>query len=137
MLAASKHIKDISALRRMLFAATYLSDDLPNYWQMLVEFGTLKKDSESIKIDDTKILFQNMKELDNYAFAKDEELFSEFMYLEGNKGPLGVVLISSNDTCGNCRSKLLLRKDRLARIIVYHDNYGSLPGTHYHKYCKN
>ena len=137
MLAVSRYIKDVSVLRRMLFASTYLPDDLPNYWQVIVEFGTLRKNTESIKIDEAKVLFQNIKELDSFAFANDQELFSELISLEVDKlkGPLGVVLISSNDTCSNCKSKLLLRKDRPARVIVYHDSYGSLPGSHYHKYC--
>ena len=30
MLSAPKHIKEVSALRRMLFAATYLPEDTPN-----------------------------------------------------------------------------------------------------------
>ena len=139
MLAVSRHIKDVSVLRRMLFAATYLPDDLPNYWQMLVEFGTLGKNAGSIKINEAKVLFQNMKELDNYAFANDQELFSELMSMEADKlkEPLGVALISSNDTCCICKSKLLLGKDRPAKVIVYHDSYGSLPGSHYHKYCNN
>jgi len=63
MLAVSRHIKDVSVLRRMLFAATYLPDDLPNYWLMLVEFGTLGKNAGSIKIDEAKLLFQSMKEI--------------------------------------------------------------------------
>lgn len=134
MLAATKHV---SVLRRMLFAATYLPEDLPNYWETLVKFGTLRKDSESIKIDEAKILFQNMKELDSHAFATDQELFSELASLEIKKRPLGIVLISTNDTCISCKSKLLLRKDRPAQVIVYDYNNGSMPGSHYHKYCKN
>ena len=63
MLAVSRYIKDVSVLRRMLFASTYLPDDLPNYWQVIVEFGTLRENTESIKIDEAKVLFQNIKVL--------------------------------------------------------------------------
>ena len=45
--------------------------------------------------------------------------------------------MSSNDTCLVCKSNLLLRKDRPAQVIVYDDTMGSVPGSHYHKYCRN
>lgn len=52
MLSATKHIKEVSVLRRMLFAATYLPEDVPNYWETLVSFGTVGKGSEPIKVEE-------------------------------------------------------------------------------------
>lgn len=137
MLAATKYIKDASAFRRMLFAATFLPEDLPNYWQVLVEFGTKGKTTETGNIENTKLLFQNMKDLDCTAFATDQELFSELISFKIGTKPLGVILISCNDTCLTCKSNLLLRKDRPAQVIVYDDIMGSVSGSHYHKYCRN
>ncbi len=78
--------------------------------------------------------------------------------------PLGIVLISNNNKCLLCRSKLQLRKDRPATVLVYDDQMGTLPGkldlfipwwiivyavitelfyspvhagSHFHKYCVN
>ena len=137
MLAATRHIKDVSVLRRMLFGATFLPEDLPNFWEVIVEFGTQGRHTEGINVKETKLLFQNMKDLDCTAFATDQELFSELVSLKIGKKPLGIVLISCNDTCLDCNSKLLLRKDRPAQVIVYDDTMGSVSGSHYHKYCKN
>jgi len=137
MLSATKHIKEVSALRRMLFAATYLPEDTPNYWETLVAFGTTGREHESIKVEDARLLFQNMRELDSGVFATDHELFSELVSLKIKEKPLGVVLVSSKNSCINCNSKLLLRKDRPAQVIVYDYVNGSMPGSHYHKYCKN
>lgn len=52
---------------------------------------------------------------------------------------MGVVLISDNKICQQCGSSLLLWKDRPSSIIIviYHNTMGSIPGTHYHKYCSN
>jgi hypothetical protein len=40
----SKYIKDVSVLRRLLFAVVHLPSDLPNLWGVAVEFVT--KDQE-------------------------------------------------------------------------------------------
>jgi len=137
MLSAAKHIKEVSVLRRMLFAVTYLPEDVPNYWETLVAFGTLGKGPENITVEEARLLFQNMSELDSSVFATDQELFSELVSFKMKEKPLGVVLVSSNNSCINCNAKLLLRKDRPAQVIIYDDVNGSLPGSHYHKYCKN
>ena len=45
------------------------------------------------------------------------------------------ILLSSNDTCVMCHSKLLVQKDRHASIVIYDDRMGTVHGTHFHKYC--
>lgn len=42
--------------------------------------------------------------------------------------PLRIVLLSDNNKCLLCCSKLQLRKDRPATILVYDDQMGTLPG---------
>ena len=50
--------------------------------------------------------------------------------------PLGVVLVSEEESCRNCGSKLYIRPDRPSSITVYDDHLGTVPGTHYTKYCR-
>lgn len=128
MLAATRHIKNVSVLRRMLFGATFLSEDLPNFWEVIVE---------GINVKEAKLLFQNMKDLDCTAFATDQELFSELVSLKIGKNHLVLFLLAAMTLALIVTSKLLLRKDRPAQVIVYDDTMGSVPGSHYHKYCRN
>ena len=49
---------------------------------------------------------------------------------------LGIVLVSSNNTCRLCGSKLLVRNERTSCITIYTEVYGTVVGTHYHKFCQ-
>jgi len=42
----------------MLFAVTYLPEDVPNYWETLVAFGTLGNGPENITVEEARLLFQ-------------------------------------------------------------------------------
>jgi len=137
MLVAAKRIKHASVLRRMLFACTYLPEDHPNYWETVLKFRNGGRKVESCKSDEVKLLLENIKELDCTAFATDKDLFQDLSSFQIGGKPLGVVLISENDSCLVCGSKLLLRKDRPAKVVIYDDIEGTLPASHYHKYCKN
>lgn len=96
MLAATnKHIKDVSVLRRMLFGATFLPEDLPNFWEVIVEFGTQGRHTEGIDIKETKLLFQNLKDLDCTAFATDQELFSDLVSLKIGKSHLALFSLAA------------------------------------------
>ena len=95
MLAATRHIKDVSVFRRMLFGATFLPEDLPNFWEVIVKFGTQGRHTEGINVKETKLLFQNMKELDCTAFATDQELFSELVSLKIGKNHLILFLLAA------------------------------------------
>ena len=57
----------------------------------------------------------------------------------GNKDKysLGIVLISNVSTCPSCNGKLLTKIDRPSHLIIYTETYGTVVGTHYHKYCQN
>jgi len=137
MLTAAKQIKHVSVLWRMLFAYSYLPEGYPNYWETIVKFGNKGREADSLQVDQAKLMFENIKELDCTAFATDKELFKDLYSFQVKSKPLGIVLISDNNSCLACGSKLLLRKDRPSQVIVYHNIMGSLPGSHYYKYCKS
>ena len=132
----SKYIKDVSVLRKLLFAVTFLPDDLPNRWDIAVQFAYSSHGVPSISADIAKMLSENIQSLDAQAFVCDEDLHKELQKIPRDK-PLGVVLLSSRDTCVMCHSRLLVRKDRPASIVIYDDRMGTVHGTHFHKYCTN
>ena len=55
----------------------------------------------------------------------------------GLKTQLGIVLISSNNTCNKCGGNLLIRGDHPSQVTVYTETYGTVLGTHYIKLCSN
>lgn len=83
-------------------------------------------------------LLENLHELNCAAFNTDIQLLKQLVEfpLPNNK-PLGLVLISDCECCMICKSKLIIRKDRPATVIVYTDTMGSVSGSHFHKYCSN
>ena len=102
-----------------------------------MKFGNKGREADSLQVDQAKLMFENIKELDCSAFATDEELFKDLSLFQVVSNPLGIVLTSDNNSYLACGSKLLPRKDRPSQVIVYHDIMGSLPGSHYYKYCKS
>ena len=133
----AKYIKDVSVLRRLLFAAVFLSPQLPQFWGLVVEFATLGKDSaKSISPDQARVFIENIQLLHAKAFDTDKDLFREILQMEIPAArPIGIPLISNNATCLLCGSNLLLRKDRSAPMVVYDNVRGTLPASHFHKYC--
>jgi len=130
-------VKKTSVLRKLLFAVATLPSDLPNLWEVAITFAT-KNEECSIAGSEIKVLMENLHELDAAAFATDESLLWELMQFQVPRyKPLGLILISSNERCLLCKEKLILRKDRPAPVVIYDDQMGSIPGSHYHKYCPN
>lgn len=133
----AKYIKDVSVLRRLLFAAVFLSPHLPQYWGLVVEFATAgKATASSITPEQAKVFSENIETLNATAFETDEVLFKQLLLLEIPAAkPLGIPLISANNSCLLCGSKLLLRNDRPATMVIYDTIRGTLPASHFHKYC--
>lgn len=131
----SKHVRKISVLRKLIFALVNLPADLPNLLDVVVQFAT--KDEEfTIPSNEIKVLLENIYELDCKAFATDNKLLQELLTFQvAERKPLGYILISPNEYCLLCNKKMLLRKDRPASITIYDDKLGTIPGSHYHKYC--
>ena len=133
----SQQFTELSAVRRLIFALVHLPEDLPNLWEIAISFSTGKQ--SSVSSSDIKLLIENLKEIDAAAFTKDDELLQELMSLPSVKSskPLGLVFLSKISSCPLCNKSMLIRKDRPARLVVYDDKLGSVPGSHYHRYCPN
>ena len=136
--SVSKVVKDLSVLRRLLFAVSQLPNDLPNYWNIAVQFATCGKQAY-LTPDQAKMLVENLQELDAKAFDTDRELLQQLMEFQVSvsKPPIRMILISSNKECLLCGSELQLRKDRFAPLVLYDDVMGTISASHYHKYCTN
>ena len=111
--AISKYTQDVSILRRLLFAVAPPPSDFPNLWEVAVEFATQgKQTGHKLTVENAKLLMENIQELDTLAFCTHRHLLEELIYTEGHLNkPLGVILMSHNDKCIQCGSKLQLRKD--------------------------
>lgn len=68
--SVSKIVKDPSVLRRLLFAVSQLPNDLPNYWNIAVQFATCGKQSY-LTLEQSKIFVENLQELRAKAFNTD------------------------------------------------------------------
>ena len=108
------HLKDVSVLRCLLFVATYLPRELPNFWGIAVEFATAGKvKRNAITPEMAEAIVENIHSIDANAFCTDKTVHQELIGWDlGNGKALGVVLISSEKQCVLCGSKLTLRRDR-------------------------
>ena len=125
----------------MLFATSNLPADLPHYWDTVASFGSLGCSSEPQKItpQSAKVAMENLQILDANAFCTDAALTKELVTMPQGpkKQPLGIPLIPQQTSCHSCGGKLLLRGDRPSTMTLYIDSLGTIPATHYHKYCSN
>ena len=137
MLAAvSKQVKDVSVLSRLLFALSQLPNDLPDVWKLAIEFATKDKEGSIMDSERTRLMLNNLEEIDISAYLDDRNLFFELLATPSSK-PLGVTLLPSVIVCFLCGSNLQLRTDRPASVILYDSSMGTMPGSHFHKTCKN
>lgn len=137
----AKYSKDVSVLRRLLFAASYLPQEIPNFGGIAVEFATAGK-VERNAIDADTAIEENIHTFDQKAFETDivllQQLYAWKPSVSGSgyfDKPLGMVLISRETECLLCGQPLSLRKDRPSSIVVYDDSSGPVSGTHYNKTC--
>ena len=130
-------ITDLGMLRRILFASVYLPKDLPEYWTVIAAFANAETTAK-ISPDIVKRMVENRQLLSPTAFNTDKEMMQEIhMLCPSSSQPIGVVLISPKAECKICRGKLIARKDCPSHLAVYTESFGTLVGTHYHKYCQN
>lgn len=134
---ASELCQDISVLTRLCFAARYLNKQTPKYWEFVKAFGfksmDRKPDSKQVEI-----FMQNLQYLDSDALEVNQSLVQQMQQLEGFQGhPLGIVLLSANNTCRLCGGNLLVRADRPSFPVIYQELQGTTCGTHFCKYCQN
>jgi hypothetical protein len=125
----------IWALLEELFASVYLPRD--TYWSKVTAFVTNNEGSQDILPSTVKTMVENLQLLNDKAFCTDAQLMAEIHAFStaGSSSPLGIVLVSSHTECHECGGKLLMRGDRASRLVVYTETFGTVVGTHYHKYC--
>lgn len=128
-------IKDLGVIRRAIFASNYLPKECPNHWSLVFQFSTTNCQQEIDQIT-LKTVIENLQLLNVTAFSTDSQLMEEIHDFRVRDEPLGIVFVSSNDECGMCGGKLLVRKDRPSHMSVYTELFGTVAGTHYHKYCQ-
>jgi len=133
--AVSKNIRDVSVLRRLLFAVSQLPDELPDAWKLAVEFANRHKRGSITDEATLKVIIKNLEEIDPSVFKSDSSLFLELIS-SPKDSPLGVTLVSPVNKCIMCGSPLHLRKDRPSSVIIYDDTVGTIPGSHFHKICR-
>ena len=91
-------VPDISVLRKLLFASTYIPKETLHYCEEVITFAfdgrTEKPDSEKVRV-----LLENVEILDQKAFSTDTELLADLRSHDSVQNiPLGVILISTNST---------------------------------------
>lgn len=128
-------VKDVGVLRRALFASVYIPKSCPNYWCIVTKFAN-GNSSDNVDTSTVKVMIENLQLFSSEAFESDDQLICEVHSLSVGGRRLGVVLVSSNEECKLCKSKLLLRSDRPSHLTVYTESFGTIVGTHFHKYCQ-
>jgi hypothetical protein len=133
-----KKVKDVSVLKRLLFATAYIPKEVPGYWEIVAKFGChLSSDGFCLSPDSARVAMETLEMLDGSAFYMEAELTRELVSMEygPSRQPFGVQLVPKQTKCLLCNSKLLLKSNRPSRITLYTRNLGTVPATHYHKYC--
>ena len=135
----AKYFEDVSVLRRLLFAAVFLSSELPLFWGVVIEFATARRVSKlSVTPDQVKAIIENIHALNSAAFDTDQSLQREMIFLSiPGKKPLGQIVISNLTMCEKCESPLQIRRDRHSLVTIYDARMGTIPGAHFHKICQN
>jgi len=132
-------LDDLSVVHRLCFATRMLSVGLPNYWEITAKFSTLGRSDYSLSGQDARIFVENLKYLNPSVFDSDFKLTKELVKLpktDGGAERISIVLISPNETCIDCGSKLYVRADRSVQAILCDSQYGSLPALHYSRFCR-
>ena len=135
----SQCIKDASVLRRLQFSAKFYPQSMPNYWGSIASFSVKNKEERNgLTPDLAQQIVENLEVIDSGVFTSDRDLIMDIVSMKnsGNDDLLGVVLISEKVSCRYCGSRLHIRSDRSMKVTIYDDNVGTLPGTHYTKYCR-
>ena len=95
---AAKFFREVSEVRRLLFALMHLPEDFPERWDVALDFATSGK-SSNITTEQVKTLSENLLELDRQAFRTDLDLATEIIQQPSSSNkPLGIVLLSETKT---------------------------------------
>lgn len=72
----ASRISNVSVLKRMLFACTFLPQDHPRYWEVVSKFAS-ECNRDTIDPQTTRLMMENLQLLNSKAFAQDQELSKE------------------------------------------------------------
>ena len=126
-------VNNPSSLRRVLFAHSFLSPDVPKRWEIIADFASRGATFSPCQVES---IAENCSFVDSQACVDDSALFQELVHMPYDKRPcLGVVLIYELSSCIKCGAKLLVRSDRPSNLFIYTTIHGTLPAVHYRKYC--
>lgn len=132
-------LNDLSVVHQLCFAARSISNASPRYWDVVTEFEILNKPHLQLSTE-VRVFIENLKLLNEDVFATDTCLLQELVKIpKNNPGQPqrnGIILISTKEECILCHSKLYLRSDRSVSVVTYDNTVGSLPATHFTKYCR-
>lgn len=132
--------EDTTLVRRMLFASSNLPKDLPHFWDVVTTFANQGASCEmKVSSNAARMAMENMKLLHPKAFTSEVDLMKELLTVECSttKKALGIPLVPSQIQCHSCGGRLLLKSSRPSRMMLYADSLGTVPATHFHKYCQN
>ena len=134
----TEYIKDLTVLRRFLFAATFLPPEYPTYVETVCRFAVHKTAHPALQPDIAKLLLENLKVLNEAAFMQDPQLTVQLLNMPNVSGkPTGIVLMPQQSKCRECGATLLVQADRPSHLALYTEGLGTVPARHYHKYCSN
>ena len=132
-------VRDVSVVRRLTFAANFLPKSMPNYWKTVASFNVHHQQARNnLTTEQVQLFVENLKVIDPETFTNDQDLVREIADMPrcGTDIPQGIILISPNETCSLCGSKLKIRADRPSAVTVYDDGLGTMLATHFTKYCR-
>ena len=122
----SKHVDAPSVLRKLLFAASNLPNDLPDYWKIVTSFAITNSQREKLTPSKVEALVDNIQYCDKDALLSDKDLMDALLHQKGRDGkPLGVVLVSPISKCQTCGGELTVKADRPSHLTLYSDCYSS------------
>jgi len=132
-------LDDPAVVHKLCFATRTLPVGLPNYWDIAANFSISGKVDYTLTGQDARVFIDNVRYLNPSVFDSDYKLTKELVKMPKSSSgdeKIGIPLISPNDKCLFCRSKLYIRADRCVQAILYDSLYGSLPAIHYTRYCR-
>ena len=139
MIGLRLEMEDNAISRRLLFAASFLPNDLPQFWETVAKFGNLASSKQEITAESARITVENIQALKSNIFISDSELINQMVEMEyGVTGKqLGIPLVSDEKTCLICGGLLLMRNDRPSYLTLYTESMGTVCATQFYKYCQN
>lgn len=140
MATSNKHLQDLTVVHRLCFAARSLLIGAPHYWEIVQNFGIQGKEGYSLSAEECRVFIENLKLLQEGVFDTDEKLIKELVRVPKSDSSkpdrIGFILLSPNQNCILCKSKLYIRVDRSVLAVIYDEELGTLLAVHYTRYCR-